>query len=230
MKKYLEDLMEYISIDDTENKKLSDQLSELFKIDKEKAYQILSDLDFSDYIEVTNAVNAGDRDKVNFILGKSIDESTANSYSTTPSSTTTTSTPTNTEFKAGDKAKYIGDDGKAMDVEVLGDPDAKEITKIKVGNQEKVVNKAALSKDQAVQEEIDRMLQLAGIVTLDEQKARVKDTRAKATGAVTTSTPSAIDSFAKAGVISGKNKLPKTKKSKKPGPAVGSKYNTGNKK
>lgn len=222
MEQYIKDLMEYISIDDKENKGVVQGLVELLGIEKEEALKMIERLDLADYVEATQAINSGNKDRLYRILDIKPLMDDANPFSTNNNATTNAQSM---DFKKGDKVNIVGDDGKAKPAEVLDDPNPNELAKIKIDGQEKVVNKAALSKPQGMQEELDRMRKLAGIeVGIEEQLARVKDNRAKAVGKVTTTAPSFLDSAAKAGVVSGPNELPKTKKAKKPGPEVGSKY------
>lgn len=220
--RYLVDLYEYIHEESEEQ--LSDKIAELFGVESKQVQQLIGYLDFADYIELTNAVNTGDKAKIQTIIGRDMVKEVANAYSAPaptgqPVQAQTTTAPK--EFKSGDKVNVIGDDGKPIEGEVSGTPNPQDLANVKVGGEDKVVKKSQLTP---MEEELNRMKQLAGI---DEEEV---EEGIKATGKVTTMTPSFMGSAAIAGAVMSPRKqerLTRTKSDMKPGPDKGAKYNKG---
>lgn len=201
MDKTVKKICEYITKDSDKN--LISKLLKTFNIDTKMANDVVRYLDFGDYLELNKALDDGDIERAKAIIGRDMSES-ANSYSSTSSSSTTS---TQQQINTGDKVKFTGDDGKEVEAKVV-DNDAEGV-KVQANNREKIIPKDQLS----VEEEISRLSKLAGITNEAPQ--------ATATGAVTSTTPSAINSGAMSGVCMSKNKLKKltrTKKQMKPGP------------
>lgn len=224
MEKYISNLLEYVG-----ERGLIANLIKMFNIDENKANELVSYLDFGDYVELDTALKNGDEQRARVIIGKNIDsnvppaskdvEEGANSYSSAPSTTSTPMTSTNTQqpnqnadkktdFKVGDKVSFVNDDGKSEEGEI-SDDNADGVA-VSSNNRQKIMPKDQLT---AVEEELNRMLELAGM-TIEERKDRVM-------GPGKFHPPSAIHSASMTGAVMPQKKLrdiTRTKKDMKPGP------------
>lgn len=211
MEKYIQNLMEY-----TGERDLIINMKNMFNIDEDKANKLISYLDFGDYVALDVALKSGDEARARAIIGKNIDtgvEEGANSYSSSPAPTSTPIQPNapqdkDTDIKVGDKVSYINDDGQSEEGQVADD-DAEGVA-ITANNRQKIVPKDQLA---AVDEELDRMMELSGI-PIEERKDRVL-------GVTKFSPPSAIHSASMSGGCMPQKKLrdiTRTKKDMKPGP------------
>lgn len=223
MKKYISNLLEYVG-----ERGIITNLIKMFNIDENKANELVSYLDFGDYVELDAALKRGDEQRARVIIGKNIEgdvppathdvEEGANAYSSAPSTTTsssiattpstTTSTPKKTDFKVGDKVTYVNDDGKSEEGEIADD--SADGVAINSNNRQKILPKDQLT---AVEEELNRILELSGM-PIEERKDRVM-------GPGKFHPPSAIHSASMTGACMPQKKLrdiTRTKKDMKPGP------------
>lgn len=135
-------------------------------ISKYEAQNIIMNMDFTQYIELMDAMSNDDTDTIQQIIDGVVVEGD-NAYLASPSTTSTT-TPTSTNTtntknagNAGNAVTITSDDGQTETGEIIDDNISGDTVKVKTATGMKDVKRADLSTE--VDEEIKRMKQLAGI-------------------------------------------------------------------
>lgn len=196
--KYLTDLYEYVGSAKDEQTIIS-KISDLFSLEKEQVTKLIASIEFADYIELTNAVNSGDKDRIQYIIGKdmSMAQESANSYTATAAVSQATNQQSIEQPQTDDKGSNFS---TSVDIGTVDDLQNKD-------NEDGSSN----TTDDGLEEELKRLRELSGI----------GERQATTTGRVTSTTPSFLNSAAIAGAVMPKNKMKKLTKSpsaKKPGP------------
>lgn len=199
MDKYLTDLYEYIG--NSSEVSIAKEIADLFNVEPKTVSKVISSIDFGDYVELSNAVKSGDKDRIEYILGVKLTPEAAMGEGANSYATSNSSNAYNTSQNQQQQTPQQGGDEKEIDATI----DVTDMAKQQLDNKD-------LEKSQdEIQQEIARLKQLSGI----------EENQVSATGNVTSTTPSFLHSASITGAVISKNKqkkLTKSPSSKKPGP------------
>lgn len=137
-KKYLTDLYEYIG-SATNEQSLVSKIAKIFALEKESVTNLIGSLDFAGYVELTNAVNSGDKRRIPT-------QESANSYAASTSVSQPAAPQTNEPMQQNDNGSNFSTN---VDVDELQDKDTED--------------GVSKTDEDGLEEELNRLRALSGI-------------------------------------------------------------------
>lgn len=155
-KKYLEDLYEYIGMNDEQS--LIKKIADLFNVEVDLVSKKMEHLDFAGYVELTTAMNSGDKKRIEYILGTKLVPESANSYSTNTGSANSFNTTQGNQQATSQTVNSGDTDVKSnYSVDVTD-----EVNDSKDGESDDAEQQNDQEGD-SLEEELNRLMKLSGI-------------------------------------------------------------------